>query len=184
MSSQETLANAQSLSYTPQPNAEKAWAEFELELSRALADLSEDEFLIIETKKDQYFVQFAGQGGFGMRMESVSNAYLDDGRRLSEEACANLQALGWNAPTNIPDHLDPEGHKPDGSPNYYLDIDIPVPYSSLATLAVKTLRGIFGAMHPGELQYRAFAEGGDGIRFPNLRIVRESSASVTTSSRR
>ncbi len=43
-------------------------------------------------------------------------------------------------------------------------------------IAVSTLRGVFGALHPGDLQYKAFtsqSKGGDSIRFPSLRIARE-----------
>lgn len=164
-----TPDTAQTLSHNPQSTAE-AWAQFAGELSRTLSDLNEDEFLIIETKKHGYYIQLAGQGGFGLRMESVSDAYLDDDRKLSEQGCAKLLELGWSAPTNTPDNLNPEG---DGSPNYFLDIDAPVPYSSVASLAVNTLRGVFGATHPGKLRYRAFAKRGDDVRFPSLRIARE-----------
>jgi len=163
----------QRLPIRPQSATKEAWALFEGELASSVADLDEDEFLIITMKKNHYFVQFAGQGGFGMRVEAVSNAYLKDGRKLSEAACMKLLAFGWNPPTKVPDELDEEGHKPDGSPNYFLDIDSPVPYGSVASLAVRTLRDIFGAMHPGELQYKAFGKDDCNIRFPNLRIARE-----------
>lgn len=58
--------------------AEEAWAQFASELTHALADLDEDEFLILTTKKGWYYVQFAAQGSFGMRAEATSNGF---GRR-------------------------------------------------------------------------------------------------------
>ena len=161
------------LPFRPQLTTEEAWVQLEGELTRSIADLNENEFLIITTKKKLYFVQFAAQGGFGMRVEAVSNAYLADGRELSEDACTNLLTLGWNSPTYIPEELGEEDRRPDGSPNCFLDIDSPVPYNLVASLAVRTLREIFGAIHPGGLQYKALGKGDCSIRFPNLRIARE-----------
>src|SRR6266568_8978940 len=50
---------------TPE-SSEQAWARFAADLADALADLDEDEFLMITTKKDRYYVHFAAQGNFGM----------------------------------------------------------------------------------------------------------------------
>jgi type III secretion system-like peptide-binding chaperone len=100
--------------------AEEAWAQFASELAHTLADLDEDEFLAITKKKDWYYVQFAAQGSFGMRAEATSNGYLNDDAKLSEQACAKLLNLGWNAPTYVPDDFYPERNDPDGSPNYFL----------------------------------------------------------------
>jgi hypothetical protein len=155
-------------------NAE--WDQFASELSRALSNLDNGRVLIIETKPDVYYVQFAGRGLSGMRAESVSNGYLKGPRKLSDKACMKLLQLGWNAPTIIPDAMnDVRGYKRLGSPNYFLDFNIPVPYRSIANLAVSTLREVFGAMHPGELRYRAFAKHGGEIGFPNLRIAQVTS---------
>ena len=148
------------------------WDRFASELSRALSNLQKGQFLIIETKADLYYVQFAGGGIFGMRAESVSNGYLYGPRKLSDEACMKLLQLGWNTPTILLDAMnDVRGYRGYGSPNYFLDVNVPVPYGSVANLAVNTLREVFGALHPGELQYRAFAKGGGDIEFPNLRIA-------------
>ena len=106
-----------------------------------------------------------------MWAEAVSNGYLDAKRKLSDNACRKLLQLGWNAPTVIPDPIhDARGYKGYGAPNYFVDVNVPVPYHSLANLAVKTLREVFRATHPGELQYTAFAKHGGKIDFPNLRI--------------
>ena len=100
-------------------NAE--WDRFAAEVSRALSSLQKAHFLIVETKADQYYVQFAGGGRLGMRAESVSNGYLNGERKLSDKACMNLLQLGWKAPTIIPDPInDVRGYKGYGSPNYFL----------------------------------------------------------------
>ena len=157
----------------PQLSTDEAWEQLEGELARSIADLDDDEFLIITRKDRHYFVQFAGQGGFGMRVEAVSNAYLKIEEKLSKSACAKLVTMGWNPPCNPPEGPNGEGHKPDGSPNYFLDIGLPVLYDRVATLAVRTLREVHAVMHPGGLRYKAFGNGGCEIRFPNLRIARE-----------
>lgn len=153
-----------------QPAAKDAWIEFAAELETSLAALQEDEYLIVAIKRTNRFVQFSAQGAFGMRVEATSNFYLPERESLGEEEHAVLLALGWHPPTNLPDGLDLEGHKPDGSPNYFVDAAQPVPLDAIALLAVNTLVGVFGAEHPGSLEYTAFGEGGTSIRFPSLRI--------------
>jgi len=151
-------------------NAE--WDQFAHELSRALRSLQAGHYLIIEMKGDPYYVQFAAGGSLGMRAEAVSNGHLDS-EKLSDKACARLLQLGWNAPTIMPDRInDVRGSKGRGSPNFFLDIEVPVPYSSVANLAVNTLRQVFLATHPGQLRYTAFAKQGGSIEFPSLRIAR------------
>ena len=148
------------------------WDQFAADLSRALSSLEKGHFLIVETKADQYYVQFAIGGSLGMRAESVSNGYLNGERKLSDKACMKLQDLGWKHPTIIPDPInDVRGYKGYGSPNYFLNLDLPVPYRFVANLAVNTLRQVFRATHPGQLQYRAFAKQGGSIEFPRLRIA-------------
>ncbi len=151
-------------------NAE--WDQFAAQLSRALSSLQKDHFLIVETKADQYYVQFAGGGSLGMRAESVSNGYLNGERKLSDKACMKLLQLGWNVPTIIPHPMnDVRGYKGYGSPNYFLDVDVPVPHRSVADLAVNTLRQVFQATHPEQLRYTASAKQGGSIEFPSLRIA-------------
>jgi len=148
------------------------WDQFAAGLSRSLSNLQEGQFLIVEMKGDQYYVQFAGGGGLGLRAESVSNGYLYPKSKLSHSACLKLLQLGWNAPTIIPDPInDVRGYKGYGSPNYFLDVDVPIPYRSVADLTVNTLRQVFRATHPGQLRYTAFAKKGGNIEFPRLRIA-------------
>ena len=53
-----------------------AWPAFESKLAEALAVLEEDQYLVISEKRGSAYVQFAGQGSFGVRAECVSNNYL------------------------------------------------------------------------------------------------------------
>jgi hypothetical protein len=155
------------------PPTEEAWKMFQAALAVALGDLDEDEFLVISAKNMSYFVQFAAQGAYGMRVEAISNAYImDEDHELSEEEYQKLLDLGWNAPTYEPDdglELDPPA---EGSSNFYLDVATPVPYPTVAALAVDTLGQIYQVRYPGELQYRGYSTDDVSIRFPLLGIKR------------
>jgi hypothetical protein len=58
------------------------------------------------------------------------------------------------------------GHEPVGSPNFFLDLPQPVDVRQVAALAVSTLLG------PLDLEYRSFAESGEAIRWPTLKLRR------------
>lgn len=152
-----------------QPLARDAWKEFADRLVPALIGLEEDEYLVLSIKNSNRFVQFMDQGRYGVRVEAVSDYYLPDGEHLSEQDYDRLMKLGWSAPTNLPDQF---GHEPDGSPNYYIDLDRPVSYPDIAVLAVLTLANVYGAGHPGQLEYDAHSVDGTSIRFPHLPIRR------------
>lgn len=152
-----------------------AWKRFVCELAIALRGLEEDEWLILSLKRRNRFVQFMNQGGAGFRAEAVSDFYLEDGDHLSEHDRGALLELGWDAPTNLPDELE---RRPDGSPNYFLDLANPVPLDELALLAVNTLLHVHGAEHPNALEYSTGSQDRTSIRFPNLGI-RRAQASVS-----
>ena len=147
----------------------EAWKCFAHELANALRALEEDEWLILSLKHRNRFVQVMNQGGAGFRAEAVSDFYLDDGDHLSEHDHGALLELGWDAPTNLPDEF---GHRPDGSPNFFLDLGHPVPLDELALLAVNTLLHVYGAVHPNALEYSTGSVDNASIRFPSLGIRR------------
>lgn len=146
-----------------------AWKRFAHELANALRGLEEDEWLVLSLKHRNRFVQFMNQGDAGFRAEAVSDFYLADGDHLSEHDRGALLELGWDAPTNLPDEF---GHRPDGSPNYFLDLANPVPLDELALLAVNTLVHVHEAEHPNVLEYSTGSEDKASIRLPNLGIRR------------
>ena len=152
---------------------EAAWQELGANLALCLADLDEDDYLIIESKRAPYYVQFAAQGAYGMRAEAVGNGYIDEPDAVStQEDYARARALGWCAATDLPEGDQTADRDPDGSPNFFIDVEQPVDYGRLAEAAVRTLREVYHVRHPGLLQYRAFAFDGPEIRFPVLRIKR------------
>ncbi|PIW09503.1 MAG: hypothetical protein COW39_04670, partial [Comamonadaceae bacterium CG17_big_fil_post_rev_8_21_14_2_50_60_13] len=96
-----------------------AWPPFEQKLAAVLARLEEDQYLVISVKGTNRYVQFAGQGSFGMRVETTSNNYLSKPDQLDAEQVAALQQADWNDPTSDPDASAPE-NDPDGSPNFFV----------------------------------------------------------------
>jgi hypothetical protein len=151
-------------------SADREWERFTGDLALCLADLSEDEFLVLSSKSKDYYVQFAAQGQFGMRAEAASNAYIEPANaRLSTDAYVALRKLGWKLPTRVPN----SGPDPDGSPNFFMDLSSSGGFGSIAGIAVQTFRRVYHIHHPGQLQYKSFSRAGAQIRFPTLRIKRE-----------
>lgn len=145
-------------------STEETWRQFQVRLAVVLADLEEDDYLIIAAKKGNAYVQFAAQGVHGMRAEAVSNTYLDPDEQLSANKQTQILTYGWRVPTHLPN----SDRTASGSPNYYMDAAAPVPYMALATLATETLLHVYGILHPGRLQYRSFNADNTLIRHPAL----------------
>lgn len=152
------------------------WDRFTADLTPCLSDLDEDEFLIISDKKINYYVQFAAQGKFGMRIEAACNSFLEPHAVLTVEDYERMARLGWMRATNPPPTGSGEPEPDTGSPNFYIDADAPVDFAAMARLTVATFQGVYRIGHPGQLQYKAFAKDHTQIRFPTLRLKRERSS--------
>ena len=151
-----------------QTSTAEDWSAFENMLALTLAQMDVDQYLILNLRaKKDYYVQFALQGPFGIRMETVSNNFLPEWEQLDEHDLSLLGQLGWIAPTGI------KGKVGDGSPNFFRDWQLPVPYQEISELTVRTLREVLDVRHPGFLSYRAFAKDESVIILPNLGVVRE-----------
>lgn len=144
-----------------------AWSPFEQKLAVVLAGLEEDQYLVISVKGTNRYVQFAGQGSFGMRVETTSNNYLSKQDQLVVEQVAALLEAGWNDPTGDPDASTPE-NDPDGSPNFFVEFAVPVPFESVARLTIQTLASILRVPHPLSLEYEAFEMEGAALTLPEL----------------
>ena len=144
-----------------------AWAPFAQELAKVLAKLEEDQYLILPIKRSRRFVQFAGQGSYGLRIEATGNKYLPKHEQLDADQIADLVKLGWNLPTGTPEASTPE-LDPDGSPNFCIEFPAPVKYAVVANLAVQTLREILRVPHPAFLEYESFNADSEILAFPEL----------------
>ena len=151
------------------------WPVFADRLAAVLASLEEDHYLILSDKRSDHYVQFAGQGSFGLRVETTGNVYLAKHEQLSEEEIHLLLEAGWLQPTGEPDAATPE-NDPDGSPNFHLDCPAPVAHAEVARLAVTTLSGILRIPHPGFLEYGAFDAAGNSLLLTELGLKRAERA--------
>ena len=149
----------------------KDWPRFEARLAETLTKLVEDQFLVVSVKQSNRYVQFSAQGSFGMRVETTSNHYLPRGQKLDRKQMSALKKLGWQVPTANPKQSTPE-RDPDGSPNFFIDIDSPVDAAAIARLAVTTLVDVLGVAHPGHLEYEAFDAPGGEVELAKLGLKR------------
>jgi hypothetical protein len=147
------------------------WHPFATSLSRTLAQLVEDQFLILVCKGSSRFVQFAMQHK-GMRIEAASNHFLMGRDALGVKQIAALRRLGWHSPTGTPEQATPE-LDPDGSCNFFIDVPLPLDFPQLAALAVKTVSTVMDVPHDGYLAYNAFGITGGDVSFPGLGVKRE-----------
>ena len=83
----ETQTNSRSQAITKRLS--QAWPSFTRKLADVLAHLGEDQYLVISAKCAHRYVQFAGQGSFGLRVEATSNHYLAAGDRLRQMLAAS-----------------------------------------------------------------------------------------------
>jgi len=153
------------------PTAGAAWTTLASVLAISLAALEEDEFLILSSKRANYYVQFAAHGSFGMRAEASSNSFIDPEASLIDDQYAAMAGLGWQRATELPSETG-LSDDPDGSPNFFVDVASPVNHAALSQLAVATLRDIYGVLHPGGMTYSSFHQTGLSIRFPMLGLKR------------
>jgi hypothetical protein len=144
-------------------STERAWSAFQARLADRVADLSDDEVVIVEVgsvvEEDDEgcapYVQFCGWGGTLVRCEVSSNEYVDPRVRLDGTAVDAIVALGWDAPTARRDEDAGEG-----SANFYLDVER-TEADRLAVMTTRVLRDVFAVAHP------AFLHAGDLVPEPS-----------------
>lgn len=150
-------------------NVDNEWTQFTAALADTLADLRQNESLVISATRTDHFVQFAAQGRDGMRAEAQSNQFIEEKKnKLSEATQERMLNLGWNAPTYELSEVSSE--PPEGSCNYYMDFAVPVPFKKIAELAVTTLREVYRVKRRDALMYDVSNEDGYAIRYPSLAI--------------
>ena len=151
--------------YTPAERVDgddMPWEQFEGRLSAVLGRMAAGSFLILSTPPDDehcYYVQFSQGGRGGFRAEAESNNFLAGRWALSPAQEEQLAGLGWQCP--MPG---------DSDLNFMRQWPTPAPYAEIASLAVRSLREVFGVERPSELVYRRFAKGGTDFAEPELGI--------------
>ena len=134
-----------------------------------LKALEDGQYLILSHAETHYFIQFAAQKDGALRTEAVSNHYIAPRRKLDPGQELRLIELGWQAPTHAPDADDA---MPEGSPNWFQDLEAPVDSATVARMAGLTLREVYQVRSPRDLVYSGFEPGG-ALVIPTLGITRE-----------
>lgn len=147
------------------------WPIFTENLRAVLAGLEDDQFLILTVKRTGQFVQFAGQGSFGMRCETASNEFVSKAGQLDDLQLTMMTTLGWESPTGTLDEATPE-NDPDGSPNYHIDCPAPLNLAEIAQRTSDTFALALRVPHPGFLEYEAFDSEDKLLNFPVLGLKR------------
>jgi len=147
-----------------------SWTSFEAHLAEVLKALEDGQYLILSHPKTHYFLQFVAQTRGAPRAEAVSNHYIAPRRKLDPGQELRLIELGWQAPTHAPDADDA---MPEGSPNWFQDLEAPVDWATIARMAGLTLREVYQVRSPRDLVYSGFETGAGALVFPTLGITRE-----------
>jgi hypothetical protein len=150
-------------------STERAWSRFQAKLADHLADMRDDDVLIVSAESavddedggSAPYVQFVAWGETLLRSEVSSNEYLADAVRLDASGSHMIAGLGWHEPTTDKDDEDPG----EGSANFFLDVERSNA-DRLAVMTTRALRDVFGVAHPAFLT----AGGLDEAAEPELGI--------------
>jgi Putative bacterial sensory transduction regulator len=160
--------------YTPAERVtedDMSWEQFGGRLAAVLGRMAAGSYLILSSRADDeivYYVQFAQGGRGGFRAEAESNNFLAGRWALSPAQEEQLAGLGWQCP--MPG---------DSDLNFMRQWPTPAPYAEIASLALRSLREVYGIERPSELVYRRFAKGGRDFAEPELGIAAERATTPT-----
>ena len=148
-----------------------AWATLRDRIAEALGVLEAGQYLILSGAKGPYYVQFAMEEDSLLWAEAVSNAFIPKGQKLRKAQVDALVKLGWRAPADGSRSKKSE-EESGRSPNYQGRFEGAGQFATAATMAVESLRDVYGFRKPASLRYHAFeGEGGD-ILLPTLGLAR------------
>lgn len=141
---------------------QQAWNDLETALIAYFQSEPEEHTLLIELPEPledvegaSPYIQLTVEDDGDVRAEAPSNHYLDVRYALTDERMADIEAVGWDAPTYAPEDEDEAG-----SANYWADILLPDEADRLAAMLVLTLRYVYGALHPSFLTVSGFGPEG------------------------
>lgn len=122
---------------------ETAWREFRQRLADHVADMGEDDSLVVEVPQQHEggaspYCQVAG-GDDVVRVEAVSNVYLADECLLDDDQETALEDMGFQQPN--------AWSWEDGDTNFWLDVDRREA-DRVAVMVVRALREVYGVLHP------------------------------------
>ena len=150
------------------PAIPEAWVHFIAKLVTVLSGLEQDALLTLQPQVGGEWIQFARQEG-NVRLECKSDYFRMADQLLTAEQLAKLAVVGWNRPTGSADQSCPESDH-FGSPNYFLDMPMPLDQKVLDRIVAGTFQGAFGVPEPSHLRYEAFTAEGDSLLLPSLEL--------------
>lgn len=150
-----------------------AWATLRDRLTEALGVLEEGQYLILSRARGPYYVQFAMEADSLLWAEAVSDAFLPKGQKLGKAKGNALVELGWRAPAGE-SRGERSPRNSSGSPNYQGRFEGTERFAAAATMAVQTLRDVYGFRKPASLRYHAFEGEGTEILLPTLGLGRHA----------
>ena len=164
---------------SPPIGLSKPWITFAHKLAMVLAKLKQDEFLCLSVKDSDRYIRFSLEWEFGMQMDTTSNSFLGEHEHLDKKQIASLIAAGWNAPTwnpsdELPDDLMFDGLFPDDKdicPNYFVNLNSPIAFDTVADLTVHTFAEILRVSSPKRLEYYAYDENDEAIELSELGLL-------------
>lgn len=128
----------------------EAWRHFQAQLADHLAEMEQDDHLILEaetvgeeTGGAAPYVQILAWATGQLRCEAVSNHYLAPRHHIDAPTEARLLELGYQPPTWC-------GTGDTDSANFWVDASIDQA-DRLAVMAVRALRDVYGVAHPAFL---------------------------------
>mgnify|MGYP000104585356 CR=1 FL=1 len=152
---------------------ERDWASLTTALAHALGELGTEDILIVAHRHINHFVQVAGYGNGALRIEAVSNTYIQPpSAALTVAQYERMAELGWRRATDDAPELVTEVNDPHGSPNFFLDVPSGSKRRPVAKLLIRTLREVYGVRNAAMLNYHAFNNMLGDFGFPDMPIDR------------
>jgi len=102
---------------------ERDWASLTTALAHALGELGPEDILMIAHRHINHFLQVAGYGNGALRIEAVSNTYIEPPSAvLTVAQYERMAELGWRRATDDAPELVTEVKDQHGSTNCFLDV--------------------------------------------------------------
>jgi hypothetical protein len=144
----------------------ETWASFIKKLAAVLKERDVGDLLTLQAKATGEWIQFCTEKS-SFRVEVKSNYFREDDDQLSFKQVIDLAAIGWSAPTGNPEQSTPSSDIA-GSPNFYVDVRVPLKIKTLEALIARTFSEVFGVSAPDALEYEAYDAQGDSLFLPAL----------------
>jgi hypothetical protein len=132
-------------------DSEVGWAQMKLELAALLDSLVPGRSITLHVRRRRHFVRATTMAWGRLRLEAVSNGHLSSADRIDLEALDLLEDLGWHAPTHFVEQGEPAGQ---GSSHHFIDRPPGWTGAEVASMLVRTLRGVYEVVEPDDLALR------------------------------